>query len=74
MKSFIPEYTKRDHNGKLVLNEGYILAYHYQDGFCGRLLSIDLLIDRVSLKIAKAAKKNANRNKIRLAFFVYAFA
>jgi hypothetical protein len=29
-------------------------------------------LSRVTLKIAKAAKKNANRNKIRLAFFVYA--
>jgi hypothetical protein len=28
---------------------------------------------RLSLKIAEEAKKNASRNKIRLAFFVYAF-
>ena len=30
-------------------------------------------VARLSLKIAEEAKKNASRNKIRLAFFVYAF-
>jgi hypothetical protein len=30
-------------------------------------------LGRVSLKIANEAPKNAKRNKIRLAFFVYAF-
>lgn len=38
------------------------------------LLTLSIIgLFRVSLKIAKGAQKNANRNKIRLAFFVYTF-
>lgn len=45
MRSFVPDYAKYDSDGKLLLNEAYILAYQYMDGFCSRLLNVDLLID-----------------------------
>jgi hypothetical protein len=63
--------------GVIVIYFG-VIATIFSLGLCASkkpmpCLSLAVLSDRVSLKIAAAAKKNASRNKIRLAFFVYAF-